>query len=142
MFSTFLILANQAGQSPQKSLRDTKFSLFHFFGKFLSYWMFSQGSRSFYFFINTYFTFFPCDHHALWLIPFSRDIATYACTVPANCDFSRSENFRIGWAYLLLSRGGLLKSFHLEGHFIGICKAKLPAARENFAIWGSFYRDW
>ena len=49
-FLLFLILANQAGQSPQKSLRDTKFSLFHFFGNFLSYWMFSQGSHSFYFF--------------------------------------------------------------------------------------------
>ena len=34
VFSTFLILANQAGQSPQKSLRDTKFSLFSFFWKF------------------------------------------------------------------------------------------------------------
>ena len=47
VFSTFLILANQAGQMPQKTLRDTKFSLFSLFGNFLSFWMFSQGSRSF-----------------------------------------------------------------------------------------------
>ena len=76
-----------------------KHNVFFIFSRFLKifylFGCFHKAHTVLNFLKDTHFTFFPCDHHAVCLIPRSHDIATYAGTVPGCGDFSKSGNFKI-----------------------------------------------